>query len=381
MKRVLWFLGIVSVVALVLSVAAVVGAEAVWQRAGREPWPVSMGTFDEIPARHPKHGPSAEALRLAELARPLGIDFENRNAKATATENAIRDFVDAERARGVVAIEAPPADIAQFLTEHAEAIDALGAHLRASRDIAWPVDLDAGWTAPIPNLSAYLKVARVLSARALVRARSGDPGAWEDLHAVSMLDRSLHGRAELIPQVLGLSIARMLNAVAWKLPVPAPAWLSEDRAIDRRRLLLQGMQADSWAFWRHAPGESKPFPKAYVRASVANLVLHQRASALEISRVTACSFDGSAYGDELVERLPRWNTLARVAMVNIPWAGVLRFEAEREATANALRVRAGQPAIESSRCSDGQWHSENGQISFTREIPGKEKDMPLRLNL
>lgn len=68
-------------------------------------------------------------------------------------------------------------------------------------------------------------------------------------------------------------------------------------------------------------------------------------------------------------------------MVNMPWSGVLRFEAEREATANALRVRAGQPAIESSRCSDGTRRSENGQISFTREIPAKEKDMPLRLKL
>jgi hypothetical protein len=354
MKRVLWILVIAAVAGVLLFVGAAEVSKAAWQRSGRTGWPAQLGMLEEVPARFPKHGPSAEALRLAELAKPLGLDF-GRKPRSSATDEAIANFVDAEGVRDVAGIEAPPAAAAAFLTRHAGAIDAVAAHLRQSRDIAWTVDLDQGFNAPAPNLVAHVRLGRVLVARALVRARSGDAGAWEDLHAASMLDRSLQRRPELISQVIALALARTLNAAAWKLPLPAPAWHAEYQAMDRRRPLLQGLQTDSWILWRHVPSEnSGPLQRVHLRASIANLVMHQRDTADEISRQTACAFDGSAYAEQRVQDLPWWNTVGQIAFVNAPWNRVLRYEAEREATANALRVRSEQAVVEKSRCSDGK---------------------------
>jgi hypothetical protein len=382
MKRALWVLGIAVVSGLVLFAAAAVASNAAWKRAGRTEWPSRLGMLEELPARFPKAGPSAEALRLAELAKPLGLDFGQGKRRATATDEAIANFVFAECARDVAGIEAPPAAVAGFLTQHAGAIDAVSAHLRQSRDIAWTVDLDQGFNAPTPNLVGHVRLSRVLVARALVRARSGDPGAWEDLEAASMLDRSLRRRPEMVSQIIALAFARTVNAAAWKLPVPAPGWHAEYQAIDRRRPLLQGLQTDSWTMWRNVPSEySGPLQRVHLRASIANLVMHQRETADEVSRQTACAFDGTAYAEKRAQDLPWWNTVGRIAFVNAPWNRVLRYQAEREATANALRVRSGQPVMELSQCSDGSWLSENGRIRFTREIASNEKDMPLSLHI
>lgn len=382
MKRAHWILSIAVVSVVVLFAAVAVASNAAWRRAGRSEWPSRLGMLEELPARFPKHGPSAEALRLAQLAKPLGLDFGEGKPPVTATDEAIANFVDAECARGVAGIEAPPAAVAGFLTQHAGALDAIGAHLRQSPDLAWTVDLDQGFSAPTPNLLAYVRLSRVLVARALVRGRRGDPGAWEDLHAASMLDRSLQRRPELISQIIALAFARKVNAAAWKLPLPAPAWHAEYHAMDRRGPLLQGLQTDSWIMWRHVPSEhSGPLQRVHLRASVANLVLHQRETADEISRTKACAFDGTAYAEKRVKDLPWWNTVGQIAFVNAPWNRVLRYEAEREATANALRVRSGQTVVEKSRCSDGTWVFEAGRIRFTREIkPTSEKDMPLTLS-
>lgn len=131
------------------------------------------------------------------------------------------------------------------------------------------------------------RLARLLIARALIRGRSGDPDVWDDLRAVFKLERSVQSRPELISQLIALNIARAVNAVAWKMPLPAPAWLAELLATDYRRLLLRGMQHDAWLIWRHGPDEPEspfgPLARPYLRVSVGNLALHQRATALELA--------------------------------------------------------------------------------------------------
>lgn len=380
MKRVLVFLLFGAASVLLLCVVAVVGADAAWKRAGRVSWPAGLGPIEKVPAGFPKRATSADALRLAELAKPLGIDFGRRSSATSPADEAIKTFVAAESQRAVAAIGAPPEAVVAHMTRHAGAIDAVRDHLRGSRDLAWAVDVEQPWDAPQPVLPAHLQTARLLVARALVRARNGDPGAWDDLHAASTLDRSLQSRPDVVSQVIALAIAQQVNAAAWKLPLPAPAWLAEDSAVDRRRLLLRGLQYDTWTMWRFA--RDNGWPRPYVRASLANLVRHERKTALDVSRVTACGFDSKAYGERRAEAIPRWNTLARIASVSLPWSRVLRYEAEREATANALRVRAGQPLQERSRCSDGAWRFENGQLAFTAALPPPAaSSMPLRLQV
>ena len=50
------------------------------------------------------------------------------------------------------------------------------------------------------------------------------------------------------------------------------------------------------------------------------------------------------------------------------WRRAFRYRPEREATANALRVREGKSIETGSRCSDGGWTFDGTTLRFSREI-------------
>ena len=355
-------------------------AKSEWTRAGRKPWPENLGPLEDVPKRFPKRGASADAVRLAELARPLGIEFLATKS-ADDVHEAIGKFVGAEHVRDVAEIAAPPSPVAEYVEKHAPHIDAVRDHLLQSREIAWAVDLGKTFNAPIPNIVAHLRLTRLLIARALIRSRGGDAGAWDDLRAAYVLERSLHPRPELVPQVVALSMARSINAAAWKMPLPAPAWLAEMQAVDHRALILRGMQVDTWVVWRNVPDElPMAGMRSYLYASMANMALHQHESAVELVQVQSCGFDGKAFDQQREKEIARWNTPGQITIMGGGdlWSRMLRYGAEKEGTANAMRVRAGQSAIKESRCADGTWSYDAGRVSF---LPAIRKSAPVEMPL
>lgn len=344
MKRALPVVGIAVAILAVPIAALVFGGRAVWMRAGRLEWPMELGAAADLAERYPKHGISADAQRLAVLARPAGIDFLQKTPRQSDLAEAIADYLNAEQRRDVPSIEAPPATVARFLAERDREIDVIRDHLLFHGDgITWELDLGRGFDAPRPYLLAHLQLARLLTARALIRARSDDARAWDDLRAVTALDRTLQPRPELVSQVIALHLARTVTGAAWKLPLPVPPWFAEFQKEDRRALVMRGIQHDAWLLWRFAP-EEEDFagPAFYVRAAVANLLIVERDSALELARAHG-NFDGNAFDKRWKRAIPRWNAPGRIAMPNFGgvWSRVLRYEAEREVAANALRMREG----------------------------------------
>ncbi|HEX2269346.1 MAG TPA: hypothetical protein VHH35_07425, partial [Pyrinomonadaceae bacterium] len=63
------------------------------------------------------------------------------------------------------------------------------------------------------------------------------------------------------------------------------------------------------------------------------------------------------------------------------WRRAFRARAEREAAANALRVRLGKSIETSSRCSDGVWTFDGTTLRFSREIATAAPDSPMPLVL
>jgi len=63
------------------------------------------------------------------------------------------------------------------------------------------------------------------------------------------------------------------------------------------------------------------------------------------------------------------------------WRRAFRYRAEREATANALRVREGKSIETSSRCTDGGWMFDGTTLRFSREIATAPPDTPMPLVL
>lgn len=284
-------LGMLIVIVLVLlAVAWVVGdgmANGGMKRAGDEQWPSGLGTLASLESRLPKRETNDAARRLTELAPAVDITFAKGGEPSTPMKKAIGEYEVAQHRRAERAIEPPPAEVSAFLASHEAQIDALRDQL-LQHDLVWDLDVSNGFAAPIPNLLAHMHIARLLTARAYARGAANDARAWEDLRATARLGRSLEPRPELISQLIGLAIVRMVNAAAWKMPVADVPWLAELHAVDHRRLMMGAFQYETWMMWRHGEDETKSWKarigKPYTRWSIADMTRRQHARSLKRSR-------------------------------------------------------------------------------------------------
>ena len=309
-------------------------------RSASRPWPGELGPLEAAAQRVPPPGQAnGAAVKLTTLAGAL------------PKNQAVDDFVAREIVRGELTIGEPPA--VPDLTAIRE--------LLLREPIVWTRYEGIGGGDDMQGQRAMqLTVARMLVAGALTKARANDAAAWDDLHAVWKLARTLDGHPQMMLQTAALTMTRMVNAVAWKMPLPAPAWLAELQAHDSLKPLLESFHFQSASY---VSDGAKLFPTKML----ANNADGDRAIAEELVRTTQC--DVNARPNELGTDLTS------------VWRRAFRYRAEREATANALRVREGKPIEPKSRCSDGAWTFDGTTLRFSREIRTAAPDTPMPLVL
>ena len=335
MKKLLVF---VAVIALILWVVSWFRTPEAVATSAAKPWPGGMGTLesaaDPLPPRHA----NAASAKLVALANGL------------PKNEAVEPFVAREISRKELTIGKSPA------LPDVSAIRELLLH----EPIVWERHEEIGHAGTQAMRAVQMTVARALVASALTKASANDPAAWDDLHAVWKLARSLDGHYQVMEQTAALGMARMINGTAWKMPLPAPAWLAEVQERDNVRPLLEAFQRQTASYWKSG---ASIFPTK----SLADSVEHDRLIAEELVKTTRCDVS------------VRMNDLgADTASV---WRRAFRYRAEREATANALRVREGKPIEPTSRCSDGAWTFDGTTLRFSREIVTGTPDRPMPLVL
>lgn len=382
MKRVILIL-----VALPLAAWALlwIVAMAKERSVATRPWPNGLETLDRVPARYPdRAAPTPAAAALVQLTAPLGVDIEPREGRRPiaprpparkefdAIKVPLHDYIDAQLGRPSAAIDEAPPALAAYFAAHRAQLDAVRAHLLAGAPIAWKTQLSRGFDAPIPNLLGHMAVTRLFVADALLKARSGDAAAWDDLHALWLLDGGLRPRPDLISQLIALACARMTNVAAAKLPLPEPAWLAEVRAVDYRRAIVASMQAEAW-IWRASAkdGSIRPWlARPYIALCAADAGERMRAALTEMESSSACDVDSDALGHVVQRSMPRWNIFARLAIPNIAatWERAVRTTPELERTAKVLQLRRGETPSADSRCSDGRWLVTASSLKFSRPL-------------
>lgn len=327
------------VLALVIWVITWFRAPEAVTTSAAKPWPAGLGTLDKVAARYPPQKANDAAVKLTTLGRAL------------PKTPAIEEFVAREISRGELTIGEPPAlpDVAAMR------------ELLLREPIVWDRGEGIGGDDDIQSRRAmHLGMARALVASALTKARANDAAAWEDLHAVWKLARSLDGHPQMVVQTSAFAMARMINAVAWKMPLPAPVWLTELQQQDSLRPLLEAFQYSAASYTTDG---LKLFPTKFL----ANSVEHDRLIAEDLLKETRCDVN------------IRMNELG--VDLSFVWRRAFRYRAEREATANALRAREGKPVDTASHCSDGKWAFDGTTLRFSREIATAAPDRPMPLAL
>jgi hypothetical protein len=330
---------IVAIFALIAWVAWSFRAPRAVATAAARPWPGGMGPLDAVVDRFPPQQANEASSKLMALANALPKNV------------AVDAFVGREIARGELAIGYPPAlpDVAAIRA------------LLLREPVVWERRAGVGGDSETSaERAAQMTAARALVASALAKARANDPAAWEDLHALWNLARSLESQPQMMVQTAAFSMARMINAVAWKMPLPAPAWFADLQQRDAVRRLLEAFQYQAASYWKDG---ARMFPTKWLAASVER----DRRIAEALSRETRC--DVTAPMNDLGVDL------------SSVWRRAFRHRAEREATANALRIREGKPIAPTSRCSDGTWTFDGTTLRFPREIATPAPDTPMPLVL
>src|SRR2546428_57682 len=327
---------------LIVALLAAAIYVATWFWAGDEvaaaaarPWPLDLGTLAAVPDRYPPQHDNEAARKLTKLAdRVPGND-------------AVTTYVRQEIARGELTIAEPP-KIAELSAIR---------ELLLREPVVWERNLSQQHGGLLPKVAMHLTLMRSLVASALGRARQNDAGAWDDLHAAWNLTKALDEHPHLILRIVAMSMTRAINAVAWKMPLPVPAWFDDMQKRDLVRPLIETLQFEKWRTWRYQKFPVKPFAEAIDR---------ERTFTGELARVTDCEF----------------HRVSETPDLDIGWQRAFRYRVEREATANALRARAGQPIEEGSHCSDGGWSFDGKTLRFAKPIALPERrdtSMPLTL--
>lgn len=330
---------------IVVTVIALFGSVVLWFRdkdavatSAARPWPGGMGTFDLVADRWPPLEANQASVKLTTLANAL------------PKNEAVDGFVAREITRSEPTIgEAPALADVSAIRE-----------LLLREPIVWTRRVKFDDTDVAGMRALQMTVARALAASALTKARANDPAAWDDLHALWKLARTLDGHPQMMAQTAALSMDRMVNAVAWKMPLPAQAWLGELQARDNVRPLLEAFQYQAAYYWVSG---RQIFPTRWLAGSIE----HDRLIAEDLFKLTRCDVNTPA--NELGTDLTS------------VWRRAFRYRAEREATANALRVREGKPIETGSRCSDGGWTFDGTTLRFSRDIATTAPDTPMPLTL
>jgi len=287
---------VVTAIGFVAWVVSWFRAEDAVATSAARPWPGGRGTLDSVFDRFPPLQANDASRKLTALANAL------------PKNEAVGDFVRREIARGELTIGEPPAlsDISAIR------------ELLLREPIVWQRQVAFDHADVAARRALQMTVARALVASAVTKARAHGPAAWEDLHAVWNLARALDGHPQMMAQTAALTMARMINAVAWKMPLPAPAWLGELQERDNVRPLVEAFQYQTASYWKAG---SRIFPTKMLAESVDR----DRGIAEELLNVTQCDLKA------------RVNDLG--TDLTSVWRRAFRYRAEREATANALRAR------------------------------------------
>jgi hypothetical protein len=159
----------------------------------------------------------------------------------------------------------------------------------------------------------------------------------------------------------------MMNAVAAKLPPPAPAWHGELLAFDADRALAGAMQFNAWramTSWKRALPQHSPSDdgdrlwRGGARAIVRNVSVQRAAKYAATLRVSA----------EEMARPPSCRAVrshSQIDAADATRSRLNRFHIEREAAAKLLalkeqRRRSGEwpeamPGIDKSVCGENAW--------------------------
>lgn len=286
-------------------------------------------------AAYPPRDRNAVALRLEALAAQLGMEIadEGRTQLTNAArarwdelKPEIRAYFAALRVPSP-ALAPPPAALEAFLDDAEPILREVRETLHAADPPRWQLHLERGMDNEIPNLLVHLYLHRLLVVVAGESARAGD---WEaSVVWLTAADRMRAAIAEdplVMQQLLAIGELGSELTLLRALERP-PAWRDRLAAIDPRAPMERALRVDGWVLayatrTRQLERKIKTFPGGHLLLRVmaphfnAQLFDSVEGAIAKLRQSDLRGFDGERFNREQLDRIPRWNTIARRLLPN-----------------------------------------------------------------
>ena len=379
--------------------------------------------FDPL-ARFPAREPTASALRVEEVARPLGLELaperaDRRPRMLPRMRSDLGPLWSSARAT-FQGLRSPGATLVALPAPAVDGLDRVGSDLLAVRETLlgaepprWERDLAAGWNAPLPDLRAHQRLHRLLALaayRAAVDGHRDESAAWLD--AAWRLQGSLAGEPHLYAQLVAGSELQDELALLRVLPAPPDGWGARLAERAARAHVHDALRVEAWlavqSLHRGMPfGRSADPPEGYVLRRVLAPLWWARVRhgighlvegvdhAVERAEREGAGALGASFVEEERGRIPRWSGYGRTLAANLLDAPLhaarfeLGVELNRHLIALAARRDRGEAparATVPSAVAGVAWElePERGRmvVRASREVPAAgPHPLPLRAAL
>ncbi len=309
------------------------------------------------------------ARELEELAFEIGIELSDEHAEADDTLNPVPAPADYLRAQeDGDRIEAPPADLEVFFRQNGDTMDEITRLLTGGQNIQWSArqgDTPEAIRRSSRAMLGNMRLAQLLTARALVAQRNGEPAeAWRYLEAAVKLGQILGERTDTMSQLI--SIAQISTAVraARSLDAPVPDWVWALNKDDRVDAMLQVREIEAI---RMLEGENYANASSQEQRELSGFVSAQLLAAAEVRGMSRCSVDESTYDkardrhDHIYRdiRFSFGKTVFRAASLMLTTEGTLLVLRAKEARAADPEGRWPQSlALSDPLCDPNLWRYE-----------------------
>jgi hypothetical protein len=370
------------------------------ERAWRQEFGDPLVRLREVPRRQENE----TARRLAEMARPLGIELARPVpgqpvSHPSDAERSLREVVasyfQAELESPGDRIGPPPRALREFLVSREADIDGIVALLTGGGEPpVWVSVVSLGPEAPIPNLLGQVLLQKLLVADCLVQAQLERREEAERILLASwILNGSIRDRADVISQIIAVGVARMHLGAARRLILTGP-WRERFRDHDYRQSLLRAMEIEASGRFQQLPNGSSRSERA-TRADFLDLtrifLTRLRNAPVEDGPLPTEETRGEAGMDD-----SPGERLARIAMPNVVESvrRADRLTVDQELTERVLDARdtksklgrwpAETPGPVKSRMPGAEWITAIGKdgrmtISLSRELRWEDGGLVLPL--
>jgi hypothetical protein len=316
-------------------------------------WPMGLGVVADAPKHFPASKESAAATKLVELAKAGGVDLRaSRDRFDEVVDRDVRrafaEYMENQLERGNDKIDEPTPEVARWLRDKAAVLDEIKELVMSGEEIVFVTDIRRSQDQTGPNLLGLQHLQRAFVVRALIAARDGNAEAWDELSVAWGLNKPLWKRPDPLAALTASTGSRFVNSAAGKLPMPPAPWFREVQTFNYERAFAAADLAEAF------------------RAKTPAYNVRVRGMAEEVTRVRACDSESPQF-EVVREKLGARATPTLI----FAWERLMRFRAEREATARVFLMRQGQPVPRQSECTDGSWEVTPKSFRFSRDIPVK----------